>query len=91
MSLPDLPFALLWLAAGAALGAFYFWMLGRSVAAFGQQGGRGRAIGFAVLRLAVAVAVMTAAALSGTAPLLLALLGFVAARTVAIRRARGAE
>lgn len=91
MTLPDLPQILIWLAVGGALGAFYFYMLGRSVAAFGRPDGRGRAIGLTVLRLAVAVGVMAWAALQGTAPLLLALLGFIVARTVAIHRARGAE
>ncbi|MDK3019949.1 N-ATPase subunit AtpR [Pseudodonghicola flavimaris] len=91
MTMPDLPQIALWLGAGLALGAFYFWMLGRSVAAFGQAEGRRRAIGYVVLRLAVAAGVMTLAALQGTGPLLLTLLGFIVARTVAIRRAKGAE
>lgn len=89
LAAPDLPQILLWLVVGGALGLFYFWSLGRSVAAFGQADGRGRAIGFIVLRLSVAVAVMTVAALQGTAPLLLTLAGFVIARTIAIRRAKG--
>jgi len=91
MTLADLPQIVIWLAAGGALGLFYFWLLGRSVAAFGQAEGRRRAVLFIVLRLAVAVAVLTAAALQGTGPLLLALAGFVVVRTAAIWRVKGAE
>lgn len=91
MTLPELPQIVIWLAAGAMLGAFYFWLLGLSVAAFSQDGGRGRAFLFIVLRLAVALAVMTLAALQGTGPLLLTLAGFVVIRTLAVWRARGAE
>jgi len=83
-----LPQALAWLAAGAAMGAAFLYLVARSVAAIRRPGARGAAAGFLVLRMALAVAVFTLAARQGALPLVSALAGFLVARTVAIRRMR---
>lgn len=87
-ALPDLA---LWLAAGIALGAVYLRLLARTVAAFTGAGGSGGAGAvWLLLRVALAAGAFWAAARHGALPLLSMLLGFLVARTVAIRRAREA-
>jgi len=78
-----------WLATGAALGAAYLYLVARTVAAIRPPAAKGAAAGFFVLRLGLAAGVLTLAALQGALPLLLCIAGFLAARTVAIRRMAG--
>ena len=80
----------LWLAAGIALGAVYLWLVARTVAALTGSGGKAPAASWLVLRMALAVGSFWAAATEGALPVLAMLLGFLIARTVAIRRAREA-
>ncbi len=77
-------------AAGFAFGLAYFAMLGRNVALFLQGGGLAAAAGLTIARLAAAVAAFAIAAKLGVLPLLASLLGFLAARFVALRVARRA-
>lgn len=80
----------LWLVAGIALGAVYLWLVARTVAAITGSGQRTTAALWLVLRMALAAVAFWAAASEGALPLLVMLLGFLIARTVAIRRAREA-
>ena len=80
----------LWLAAGIALGAVYLWLVARTVAALTGSGGKAPAALWLVLRMALAVGAFWVAATEGALPVLVMLLGFLIARTVAIRRAREA-
>lgn len=80
-----------WFLAGAALGAVYLWLIGRTVAMIAPPAAKSVAAAFVVLRLALAAGVFWGAATQGAAPLLLTLLGFLAARTVAVRAMRGAD
>ena len=84
------PHLALWLAAGIALGAVYLWLVARTVAAITGSGGKAPAALWLVLRMALAAGAFWAAATEGALPLLVMLLGFLIARTVAIRRAREA-
>lgn len=91
MSLTFLPGDLFWLVAGLALGGFYFALLGRTVAAIeGAADWRGAAV-FLGLRLVLAAGVLALSAMQGAAALVLTLLGFLAARTFAIRHVRRRE
>lgn len=85
--LPELAF---WLAAGVALGAVYLWLVARTVAAITGEGRKTGAAAWLVLRMALAAGAFWAAATQGALPVLVMLLGFLIARTVAIRRAREA-
>ncbi|MEX5578857.1 ATP synthase subunit I [Pseudophaeobacter sp. A-200-2] len=78
-----------WLLAGLVLGAVYFVLLGRTVAAIEADAGWRRAAVFVGLRLVLATGAFALAAMQGTAPLVLTLLGFIAARMIAIRRVKG--
>lgn len=77
-------------AAGFAFGLAYFAMLGRNVALFLQGGGLAAAAGLTLARLAAAVVAFAIAAKLGALPLLASLLGFLAARFIALRAARRA-
>jgi hypothetical protein len=85
--LPQLAF---WLTAGIALGAVYLWLVARTVAAITGEGRKTSAAAWLVLRMALAAGAFWAAATQGALPVLVMLLGFLIARTVAIRRAREA-
>ena len=79
-----------WLAAGVALGAVYLWLVARTVAAITGAGRKTDAAAWLVLRMALAAGAFWAAATQGAPAVLAMLLGFLVARTVAIRRAREA-
>ncbi len=80
---------IVWLAAGAVLGAVYFFLLGCSVSAIGRAGDwRGAAV-FFVARIALAAGVFAVAAMQGAAALLFALGGFLLARMVTVARIKG--
>jgi hypothetical protein len=82
----------LWLLAGMALGAVYLALVQRTVAAITQDtASKGAAAGWLALRFALAAAVLAAAAVRGTGPLLLTLLGFLLVRSLVIRRMRRAD
>lgn len=85
-----LPQFAFWLAAGIALGAIYLWLVGRTVAAITGSGRKTIAAAWLVLRMALAAGAFWAAATQGALAVLAMLLGFLIARTVAIRRARDA-
>jgi F1F0 ATPase subunit 2 len=87
MTMPTLPEALGWILAGAALGAVYLYLVGRTVAALASPAARKAAVGYLVLRFALAVAAFWLAAQSGAAPLLMMFAGFLLARTALLRRA----
>jgi N-ATPase, AtpR subunit len=74
--------------AGFAFGLLYFATLKRSIAVF--AGGRGllAALGLTLARFAAAVVFLGLAAQFGAAVLLAALVGFLLARTLALRSAR---
>ena len=78
-----------WLLAGALIGTVYFFLLGRSVAAIGDQADWRKAVGYLVLRMGFAVCGFAVAAMQGAAPLLFTLVGLLLARMVAIRRVKG--
>ena len=88
--LPGFGLAALAGAAGFAFGLAYFAMLRRNIAVFLGGGGLAAA-GLTVTRLAAAAAVFALAARLGALPLLGALLGFLAARFVALRAGRRAD
>ena len=83
----EVPF---YLTAGAVLGTAYFVLLLRAVRACAGQGATSRLISLYFLRLALAGSAFWVIAQQGAAPLLLALLGFVLART-AVQRRIGSE
>jgi len=70
----------LFLAAGALLGAIYFGLLGWTVRLHAAQAPAARVIPLYLVRLAVAVGAFWLIAQHGALPLLLALLGFVISR-----------
>lgn len=80
-----LPSAAAALLAGLLFGLVYFAMLGRSVALFLHGAGALLAVGMTLMRLAAAAAAFALAARFGAPALLGALLGFLAARFVALR------
>ena len=79
-----------YLAAGAALGATYFFLLFQTVRLHASRAAAIRIVPLYVLRFAVAVLAFWVIAQQGAAPLVLALLGFLIAR-VAAQRWAGAE
>lgn len=79
------------LGAGAVLGAVYFQLVHRTVTLQLQGSGSAAVIGLTVLRIALAVVVFWVVAQFGALPLLLALLGFLAARSVVRRRLEAAQ
>lgn len=87
MSAPQLAEIALWLAVGAAFGAAYLWLVGRSVAALTGAGAR-MALLYLGLRVALAAAVLWFAANQGAASLIALLLGFLLARTIILRKVR---
>lgn len=72
----------LYLAAGAALGAAYFVLLLRTVRLHASQAAAIRIVPLYFMRLAAAVSAFWIIAQQGALPLLLALLGFLIARFV---------
>ncbi len=72
---------LLWLLAGTAMGAVYLWLIRYSVAAI-VDGNRFGSFACLALRIILAAAAFFAAAQQGALPLLLALSGFIFARTL---------
>ena len=90
MTLPQFAEIGIWIAAGLALGTIYLWLLGRSVSAIVSPGARLSAVVWLLLRIALAGAALWLAGQQGALPLLLVLLGFLIARTVAVRLMREA-
>jgi hypothetical protein len=82
--------ALLFAAAGLALGWCYFATLRRSVAACTARGGLRRCVGWLLARLMGAALFFAFAVHWGAWPLLAAFLGFLGARQLALRAARRA-
>ena len=80
-----------WLLAGLALGGVYMVLLARSVAAIAGPAAVGAAAAWLILRFGLAAIVLALAAMQGAGPLLAALVGFLIARTIAIRRVKGAS
>lgn len=77
-----------WLVAGLGLGGVYFALLGWTVAAIeGAADWRGAALWLGV-RIALAAAVLALATMQGAVALIWTLLGFLAARAVAIWRVK---
>lgn len=83
--------ALAGFAIGAALGAIYFTLLRRAVRRHAEGGTAAGFVGLTVVRIGLAVAVFWAVAHAGALPLLLALGGFLAARTLIRRRAEAEQ
>jgi F1F0 ATPase subunit 2 len=77
--------AALYLTAGAVLGSAYFLLLLRTVRLHASQAAAITIIGVYFMRFAAAVSVFWVIAQQGALPLLLALLGFLIARTAAQR------
>lgn len=75
----------LYLTAGAGLGAVYFYLLSRAVRQHATRGITFRIIPLYLLRIAAAAVAFWMIAQQGALPLLLALLGFLAARHAAQR------
>ncbi len=75
---------------GIVFGWCYFEALRRSVAAYASSARRARGVALAAGRVLCAAAFFTMAARLGALPLLLALAGFLAARSLALRAARRA-
>jgi F1F0 ATPase subunit 2 len=75
-----------WIGAGTALGTVYLWLIRRTVAAIGPPAAKTAATAYLVLRLVLAMGAFWMAASHGALPLLMMLVGFLVARTVAIRR-----
>lgn len=73
------------LAAGAALGVFYFYVMYHAVRLHAAQAAASKIALLYLLRGGAALAVFWVIALQGALPLLLALLGFLLARFVAQR------
>jgi F1F0 ATPase subunit 2 len=86
MTVIDLSEAAVYLAAGAVLGTAYFVLLLRAVRAHAGRGATSRVVSLYFLRLALAGSAFWVIAQQGAAPLLLAMLGFVLARTAVQRR-----
>ncbi len=76
-------------AAGLAFGIPYFAALQRSVARYVEGGGRFRVAALTAARLAAAIGFFALAAHFGTMVLIAGFIGFLLARTFALRRARG--
>lgn len=78
-------------AIGVMLGLAYFHLLRRSVERLAEGRGRAEAAVLALARLAAAVLVLWWLASLGAMPLLAGALGFLLARSLALRSARRAE
>jgi hypothetical protein len=78
----------IWIAAGFGIGLVYFAVLRRSIEAFAADGRRLMPAMLALARIAAIVTFLGLAARAGALPLLLALLGFLMARMLALRAAR---
>ena len=87
MTDPIWPLAALAGAAGILFGWLYFAVLARALRNQLEGGPLGRSLGLLALRIALAVGLFLAAARLGAAPLIAALLGFLLARHLAVRRA----
>jgi hypothetical protein len=87
MTVDDLIGLVPWLFAGAALGAVYMHLIARTVAAIEPPAAYGAAAAWLILRVGLAATVLALAAQQGAGAVLAALLGFMLARTAAIRRA----
>lgn len=75
-----------WLVAGAALGTAYLYLIRKSVAAV-RDGGSWRAAALPLgLRMVLAVSAFFLASQHGALPLLSMLVGFLGARSIALRR-----
>jgi len=88
MTAAALAFASLWAVAGFGFGLFYFAALRRTVE--GYRGGRSHLLPIALTlgRIAAAVLFFGSSAAHGVVPLLTAFLGFLLARSLALRAAR---
>ncbi|WP_102225648.1 ATP synthase subunit I [Acidimangrovimonas sediminis] len=75
---------------GLVLGAAYFALSWQAVRRFAAGEGAVRIVALGLLRLAMAAAVLWWSAQHGAGPLLAAFVGFVLARSGAIRMLRGA-
>jgi len=82
MSWMDLIDLVMYTAAGAALGIFYFVLLLRTVRLHAAQASVARVVLLYLIRIAAAVAGFWLIAQHGAQPLLFALLGFLVARRV---------
>ncbi len=78
----------IWGAAGLLAGFAYFAALSRTVALFASGGGWLGPVALTLVRLAAAAGFFVFAVRFGATPLLAAFAGFLAARAVALRRAR---
>lgn len=76
-----------WLVLGALIGTLHMLTLGWNVRLFASGGPLARALVLQALRLGLVAAIMAAVAIhEGALPLLLAAVGILLARTVAVRR-----
>lgn len=82
------PVLAVWLAGGLLLGLVYFTLLRRSAELLVAGAGLRGAGGLVALRLFLMIGLLTAAALSGTGPLLATALGFWVGRSLVMRRQR---
>lgn len=74
--------AALYLALGALAGAVHLSLLRRNAALYARPGRIGHAVGLQILRFAAMAGVLTAVALQGALPLMMAALGVIVARPV---------
>jgi hypothetical protein len=74
------------LALGLLAGLVHFTLLRRNTALYLQAGGAARAVGLQVARLGLLAGLLVEAATQGAMPLLLAMLGVLIARPIALRR-----
>ncbi len=77
---------LAWALAGAVVGVVYFRAVWATARLLAGGGGRGRAIGFTLVRLALLAGFLVLAARGGAGPLLAAALGILLARFAVMRR-----
>lgn len=89
MSDAGLAFASAWAAAGFGFGVGYFAALRRSVELYRARGARLVPIALTLGRLAGAILFFGLSVRFGTLPLLAGLLGFLLARSLALRAVRG--
>jgi hypothetical protein len=89
MSDAGLAIAAAWAIAGFGFGLWYFAALRRTVEFYGAGGTRLVPIALTLGRIASAILLFGLAVRFGTPPLLAALLGFLVARSLALRAVRG--
>jgi NhaP-type Na+/H+ or K+/H+ antiporter len=82
-----MPF-IFWIATGIALGSVYLFLIGRSVEAILGHGRWPTAALPLLLRIALSVAIFGMAARQGALPVLSVLAGFIASRSIGLRRIR---